>query len=62
MQEKEKLIETSFLIPLHAVPKNDLSRLRIFLKKEGAIFRQKFIYFEVAGKVELLEVEYEQSL
>lgn len=121
MQEKEKLIETSFLIPLHedkdigngrlhpatrwmyfqrrlfncfagwtlapgiykgsyrdpktglevtdlsrkyilAVPKNDLSKLRIFLKKEGAIFRQKFIYFEVAGKVELLEVEYEQSL
>lgn len=45
-----------------AVPKKDLKRLRDFFKKEGAIFRQKYIYFESAGKVELLEVNYEKIL
>ncbi len=45
-----------------AVPKKDLKRLRDFFKKEGAIFRQKYIYFEAAGKVELLEVNYEKIL
>jgi len=45
-----------------AVPKKNLKRLKDFLKEEGAIFRQKYIYFEAAGKVELLEVNYEKIL
>ena len=44
------------------VPKKDLKKLKIFLKKEGVIFRQKYIYFEAAGKVELLEMSYEKNL
>lgn len=45
-----------------AVPKKGLRRLKDFLKEEGIIFRQKYIYFEVAGKVELLKVNYEKIL
>lgn len=45
-----------------AVSKRDLKRLKDFLKEEGASFQQKFIYFEAAGKVELLEVNYEKIL
>lgn len=45
-----------------AVPKRDLKKLKILLKKEGVIFRQKYIYFEAAGKVELLEVKYAKSI
>jgi hypothetical protein len=45
-----------------AVPKKGLRRLKDFLKKEGIIFRQKYIYFEAAGKVELLKVNYEKIL
>ena len=43
-----------------AVPKKELRRLKDFLKEEGVIFRQKYIYFEAAGKVELLKVNYEK--
>lgn len=42
-----------------AVPKKELKRLKDLLKEEGVIFRQKFIYFEAAGKVELLRINYE---
>lgn len=45
-----------------AVPIKGLRRLKDFLKVEGIIFRQKYIYFEVAGKVELLKVNYEKIL
>jgi len=45
-----------------AVPKKELRKLKDFLKEEGVIFRQKYIYFEVAGKVELLKVNYEKIL
>ena len=45
-----------------AVPKKYLRRLKDFLKEEGVIFRQKCIYFEAAGKVELLEMNYEKIL
>jgi len=45
-----------------AIPKKDLKRLKEFLKREGVIFRQKWIYLEAAGKVELLEVIYENNL
>lgn len=45
-----------------AVPKKELRRLKDFLKEEGVIFRQKYIYFEAAGKVELLKVNYEKFL
>lgn len=42
-----------------AVSKREIKRLKTFLRKTGTQFRQKYIYFEAAGKVELLEVEYE---
>lgn len=45
-----------------AVPKKDLKRLKNLLKEEAVFFRQKCIYFETAGKVELLEVNYEKGL
>ncbi len=45
-----------------AVPKRGLRRLKDFLMEEGIIFRQKYIYFEAAGKVELLKVNYEKIL
>jgi hypothetical protein len=45
-----------------AVAKKDLDKLKEFLRTECAVFRQKFIYFEAAGKVELLEVCYAKNL
>jgi len=42
-----------------AVSENDMERLKGFLKEEGAVFKQKFIYFVARGKVELLEARYE---
>ena len=43
-----------------AVSKKDLKKLKDFLKEEGAIFLQKCIYLETAGKVEILEINYEK--
>ena len=43
-------------------PKKDLDKLKELLRTECAVFRQKFIYFEAAGKVELLEVCYAKNL
>jgi len=47
---------------IHAVAKKDLDKLRELLRTECAVFRQKFIYFEAAGKVELLEACYAKNL
>lgn len=43
-----------------AIPKKEIKKLINFLKNEGSLFRQKYIYFEAAGKVELLEVNDEK--
>jgi hypothetical protein len=45
-----------------AIPENDLNRLKDFLITEGAEFKQKYIYFEAGGNVELLEVRHEKNI
>jgi len=42
-----------------ALPQSELPRLRRYLSEVGALFKQKSIYLSVAGKVEFVEVKYE---
>jgi hypothetical protein len=42
-----------------ALPQRELDRLRRYLQEVGAVFKQKVIYLSVAGKVEFVEVSYE---
>ena len=39
-----------------ALPKNEVQRLRRFLRKEAAIFKQKTIYLQVGGNVEFISL------
>ncbi len=42
-----------------ALPWQELDRLRRYVQEVGAVFKQKVIYLSVAGKVEFVEVSYE---
>ena len=39
-----------------ALPENEVHKLRSFLRKEAAIFRQKVLYIEIGGKVEFISL------
>ncbi|MBI1925103.1 hypothetical protein HYR99_12750 [Candidatus Poribacteria bacterium] len=43
-----------------ALPQRELDRLRRYLQEIGSVFKQKVIYLSVAGKVEFVEVSYEE--
>ena len=42
-----------------AIPQREVDRLRHYLQKIGSVFKQKVIYLSIAGKVEFVEVFYE---
>ncbi len=42
-----------------AIPESELPRLRRYLSEIGRLFKQKTIYLSVAGRVEFVEVDYE---
>ena len=39
-----------------ALPENEAPALRVFLRKEAVIFRQKVVYLEIGGKVEFISL------